>query len=187
MAASGSPSWPQGSTDRSRGLVYYPKSQSPKIGCIRPALGDAYPCARTSLRDGLPQEVARRNGGDMKTAAVFVWRTAAGGRGMVAQGNSETPQVIGGLTMENVIGSIEAARRLGVTPRRVRMLCERGRVLGAYQVGQPPRSTWRIPVRADGRPHLFPGPRAAPPLKDERRGNARGTAHAISRDPAGKP
>ena len=123
----------------------------------------------------------------MKTAIAFVWRAAAGGRGIVAQVNWNLTRVIGGLSMTDVIGSIEAARRLGVTPRKVRALCERGRVLGAYQVGQPPRSTWRIPVRPDGRPHLFPGPRAAPPLKDERRGNARGTAHAISRDPARKP
>ena len=51
--------------------------------------------------------------------------------------------------MANTIGSIEAARRLGITRQRVRMLCERGRIAGAYQVGEPPRVTWRIPVRAN--------------------------------------
>lgn len=65
--------------------------------------------------------------------------------------------------MANTIGSIEAARRLGITRQRVRMLCERGRIAGAYQVGEPPRVTWRIPVRANGLPHVLGGGRSGPP------------------------
>jgi hypothetical protein len=40
-----------------------------------------------------------------------------------------------------MIGTTEAAKKLNVTPRRVRALCEQGRIKGIERVG----NTWTIP------------------------------------------
>jgi len=44
--------------------------------------------------------------------------------------------------LANHIGSLEAAKRLGLTERRIRQLCEEGRLLGAAKIG----GSWVIPA-----------------------------------------
>jgi len=41
-----------------------------------------------------------------------------------------------------IIGTADAAARLGVTMRRVQILCEQGRIPGAQRIGR----TWAIPM-----------------------------------------
>lgn len=43
------------------------------------------------------------------------------------------------------IGAKEAAEKLGVSPRRVQVLCEQGRIKGVFRLG----NAWAIPKDAE--------------------------------------
>lgn len=47
--------------------------------------------------------------------------------------------------MKSYMNTSEAAKRWGITPRRIGILCSEGRISGAYKE----RSRWRIPVDAE--------------------------------------
>jgi predicted site-specific integrase-resolvase len=47
--------------------------------------------------------------------------------------------------MPNYMTAKEAAKKWGVSPRRVQQYCEQGRISGAYQHGHP----WFIPEEAE--------------------------------------
>ncbi len=59
--------------------------------------------------------------------------------------------------MPPTISTDEAAKRLGVTPDRVRMLCAQRRIKGARLVGR----TWQIPEKFE----VTPGTRGPKPKR----------------------
>jgi hypothetical protein len=62
----------------------------------------------------------------------------------------------GGKNVEPMIGTVEAAKRLGITPNRVAVFCEEGRIEGAQKIGKtwviPPASLEKLPRKRTGRP-----------------------------------